>query len=135
MQKCDENITFLFEEMEKKMSTTQLREKLNLELIKGGDEAEQCASDKEQLLAMRLEKRNEAFREKIKQTIDKISHGLYGTCEECGDTIAKKRLQARPTACLCITCQEHKEKNENLLISKRRDLKNVQQGVLRFSPI
>ena len=38
--------------------------------------------------------------------------GTYGCCEDCGDDISQKRLMARPTATLCITCKEEEERGE-----------------------
>ena len=34
----------------------------------------------------------------------RLESGRYGTCESCGDAIAEGRLEARPTARLCIRC-------------------------------
>jgi DnaK suppressor protein len=50
----------------------------------------------------------------IDESLRKIKEGTYGTCEECGEEISKKRLQVLPTANLCITCQENKEQFEAL---------------------
>lgn len=36
--------------------------------------------------------------------LERIAAGHYGTCERCGDAIARDRLLARPTARTCITC-------------------------------
>ena len=43
--------------------------------------------------------------------LDRIADGSYGTCLECEDEISQKRLQALPWAALCITCQEHADRN------------------------
>jgi len=40
----------------------------------------------------------------------KFEDGTYGECEECGNPIGFSRLQARPEARLCITCQTRAEK-------------------------
>jgi len=40
---------------------------------------------------------------------DRIREGTYGLCEECGSRIPLRRLQAMPTATLCVECQERRE--------------------------
>ena len=87
-----------------------------------GDEIDQLNSHKEQALNMRLDQRNVLFLKKVAEAKQKILEGTYGDCEDCGDEIAKRRLVARPTASLCITCQEEKEKEDFSNIHKRRDL-------------
>jgi DnaK suppressor protein len=46
---------------------------------------------------------------KIKIALEKIEDGEYGDCEECGDSIAEKRLLFNPSFNLCISCAEAKE--------------------------
>ncbi|WP_426211217.1 TraR/DksA family transcriptional regulator [Massilia sp. TWP1-3-3] len=46
----------------------------------------------------------------IKHALAKFNDGNYGECEECGNPIGFSRLQARPEARLCITCQTRAEK-------------------------
>ena len=46
----------------------------------------------------------------IKRALAKFEDGNYGFCEECGNDIGFSRLQARPEARLCISCQTRAEK-------------------------
>jgi DnaK suppressor protein len=46
----------------------------------------------------------------IRYALAKFDDGSYGECEECGNPIGFSRLQARPEARLCITCQTRAEK-------------------------
>ncbi len=46
----------------------------------------------------------------LKHALAKFDDGSYGECEECGNPIGFSRLQARPEARLCITCQTRAEK-------------------------
>jgi DnaK suppressor protein len=46
----------------------------------------------------------------LKRALAKFHDGTYGECEECGNPIGFSRLQARPEARLCITCQTRAEK-------------------------
>ena len=50
--------------------------------------------------------------DKIEYALSKIQSGEYGYCEETGDPIGLKRLEARPVATLCIEAQERHEKYE-----------------------
>ena len=49
---------------------------------------------------------------KIEETIARIDAGEYGYCESCGVEIGLKRLEARPTATLCIDCKTLEEMRE-----------------------
>lgn len=46
----------------------------------------------------------------IDEALDRVEEGTYGVCEECGDEIGEKRLQAVPFAIYCLECQREKEK-------------------------
>ena len=45
----------------------------------------------------------------IREALDRISTGIYGKCEECGDLIAKPRVQALPYTRHCIKCARELE--------------------------
>lgn len=87
-----------------------------------GDEVDLINTQTEQELHLRLNSRNVLFMKKVEKAKEKILDGTYGTCEECSGEIEQKRLIARPTATLCISCKEEKEKMENNIIHHRRDL-------------
>ncbi len=95
---------------------------VNLTTESRGDEIDLLNSQKEQALHMRLDQRNVLFLKKVAEAKQKILDGTYGDCEECDEKIAKRRLVARPTATMCINCQEEKEKADFSNINKRRDL-------------
>jgi RNA polymerase-binding protein DksA len=48
----------------------------------------------------------------IETALERLEHGEYGLCIECGDPISDKRLEAVPAAELCIKCKDKKEKLE-----------------------
>lgn len=56
---------------------------------------------------------------KISKSLKKIEDDEYGYCEACGEEIGEARLEARPTADLCISCKELSESKENLFAKKR----------------
>lgn len=43
---------------------------------------------------------------RINKALAKIEDGTYGTCADCGDPIAEKRLKSYPNATRCLSCQE-----------------------------
>jgi RNA polymerase-binding protein DksA len=47
--------------------------------------------------------------EQVDRTIARIDDGVYGKCVRCGGEIAEARLEAMPTAELCISCKEWEE--------------------------
>ena len=49
----------------------------------------------------------------LKRALLNFDDGSYGECEECGNQIGFSRLQARPEAPLCITCQTMVEKHKS----------------------
>ena len=49
---------------------------------------------------------------KIDESLALIEGGEYGYCESCGVEIGLKRLEARPTATMCIDCKELEERRE-----------------------
>ena len=93
------------------------------ELTKG-DEIDIATAQKEEQLETRLNERNLLFLKKVEAAKKKIEEGTDGICEDCGADISQKRLLARPTASLCIGCQEEKEKAQFGSFKHRRDLKN-----------
>ncbi len=63
-------------------------------------------------LELRNRDRERKLIKKIEETIGKIDAGEYGYCESCGVEIGLKRLEARPTATLCIDCKTLDELRE-----------------------
>jgi len=63
----------------------------------------------EQEFTLTLMASEEETLEMVEQALARIRVKTYGTCEECGSVIAKKRLEAIPFAALCIRCAEKLE--------------------------
>ncbi len=61
-------------------------------------------------LALEAEGHAAAQMQQLRRTLAKFDDDSYGLCEECGNDIGFKRLQARPEARLCISCQTRAEK-------------------------
>jgi len=94
-----------------------------LKLLPKGDDVDQVTAQKENQLNQRLNQRNILFLRKVEAAKERILDGSYGTCDDCGESISEQRLLARPTACMCINCQDEKERGELHNFKKRRDLK------------
>jgi len=84
------------------------------------DDVDMSCTELEQSMRMRLRNREALFLKKINESLDRIAQGHFGDCEDCGDEIEIKRLEARPTATLCATCKEEHERLENVHIDGRK---------------
>jgi DnaK suppressor protein len=76
------------------------------------DEMDLAASEGLQSFQFRLRGREKTFLEKIDRALQKIETSEFGVCEECGEPISVKRLEARPETTLCIRCKEDQERQE-----------------------
>lgn len=77
------------------------------------DPADRATQEEEFSLELRTRDRERKLIKKIDESLSAIDADEYGYCEACGVEIGIKRLEARPTATLCIDCktlQEIKEK-------------------------
>lgn len=84
------------------------------------DEVDQAATDMEQSMRMRLRNRELLYLKKIEEALSRIDDGDFGECESCGVDIEVRRLEARPTATLCVGCKEEEERREGLTASGRK---------------
>lgn len=60
--------------------------------------------------AATLEMRSQMIRE-IDRALERVNHGTYGECEDCGSEINPERLKAIPWARYCVSCQELRSRN------------------------
>lgn len=77
------------------------------------DPVDRAAQEEEFSLELRARDRERKLIKKIEKTLQKIDDDEFGFCESCGIEIGIRRLEARPTADLCIDCKtlaEIKEK-------------------------
>ncbi len=76
------------------------------------DDVDLSSVERETSMRMRLRNREALFLKKIDEALRRIADGSFGHCEECSDDIELKRLEARPTAALCVNCKEEQERKE-----------------------
>src|SRR4029077_18139865 len=73
---------------------------------------DRASQESDMALELRNRDRERKLIKKIDETIAKIDTGEYGYCDSCGVEIGLKRLEARPTATLCIDCKTLDELRE-----------------------
>ena len=76
------------------------------------DEIDTASSEMNLAFQGRLRERERGLITKINQALQKITDGIYGECESCGEQISLKRIKARPVAELCIDCKSEQEQFE-----------------------
>ncbi len=76
------------------------------------DPNDRASQESDMTLELRNRDRERKLIKKIDEIVGKIDSGDYGYCESCGIEIGLKRLEARPTATLCIDCKTLDEMRE-----------------------
>ena len=69
------------------------------------DPNDRATQESEFSLELRTRDRERKLLKKIGETLKKLDEHEYGFCESCGIEIGLRRLEARPTATLCIDCK------------------------------
>ena len=78
------------------------------------DFADRASNETDRSIELRARDRQRKLIAKIDAAITRIEDGTYGYCEETGEPISLKRLEARPIATLSIDAQERHEKKEKV---------------------
>ncbi len=78
------------------------------------DVADRASTETERSLELRTRDRQRKLVAKIDAALRRLSEGTYGFCEETGEAINLKRLDARPIATLSIEAQERHERRERV---------------------
>jgi DnaK suppressor protein len=78
------------------------------------DVADRASSETDRSLELRTRDRQRKLISKIESALKRLDDGSYGYCEETGDPISLKRLDARPIATLSIEAQERHERRERV---------------------
>jgi len=91
------------------------KEHMQTELENYADPNDRASQEEEFSLELRTRDRERKLLKKIQKTIDLIDKDDYGYCTACGVEIGIRRLEARPTADLCIDCKTLAEIKEKQL--------------------
>ena len=78
------------------------------------DLADRASSEAERANELRARDRQRKLISKIDSALRRIEEGTYGFCEETGDPITLRRLEARPIATLSLEAQERHERREKV---------------------
>jgi DnaK suppressor protein len=78
------------------------------------DLADRASSETDRAIELRARDRQRKVISKIDAALQRIEDGTYGYCEETGEPIALKRLEARPIATLSVEAQERHERRERI---------------------
>jgi len=78
------------------------------------DIADRATSETERALELRARDRQRKLIAKIDAALARLDDGTYGYCEETGEPISLKRLDARPIATLSVEAQERHERRERV---------------------
>lgn len=77
-----------------------------------GDEVDRASRESDHTLELRTRDRYRKLQNKIDQALKRIEEGDYGYCDDTGEEIGIKRLDARPVATLTLEAQERRESKE-----------------------
>ncbi len=82
--------------------------------ITEADLTDRASVETDRALELRTRDRARKLISKIDQALERLDNGTYGYCEESGEPIGLKRLEARPIATLTIEAQERHERMERV---------------------
>ena len=95
-------------------STKETLEHLQADSSNHPDITDRATSETDKALELRIRDRQRKLISKIESALERIEDGSYGFCEETGEPIGLKRLDARPVVTLCIEAQEKHERKERV---------------------
>ncbi len=78
------------------------------------DLADRASSETDRAIELRARDRQRKLIAKIEEALQRLEDGTYGYCEETGEPISLKRLEARPIATLSVEAQERHERRERV---------------------
>ena len=82
--------------------------------IAEADLSDRASVETDRALELRTRDRARKLISKIDQALERVENGTYGYCEETGEPIGLRRLEARPIATLSIEAQERHERMERV---------------------
>lgn len=87
---------------------------LQHETSQHSDIADRASDESDRSIELRTRDRQRKLISKIDAALKRIEDGSYGYCEETGEPISLRRLEARPVATLSIEAQERHERREKV---------------------
>jgi len=89
-------------------------DQLQTESLHLPDIADRASSETDKALELRTRDRQRKLIAKIDAALQRIDNGEYGYCEDTGEPISLRRLEARPIATLSLEAQERHERDERV---------------------
>ena len=78
------------------------------------DPNDRATQESDRNFELRIRDRERKLINKIREALERIDDGSFGTCELCGEEISVGRLKARPVTTLCIDCKIEEERKEKI---------------------
>ena len=94
--------------------TSQTLQSLQEDSLQAPDIADRASAETDRAVELRTRDRERKLVQKIDEALGRIEHGEYGYCEETGEPIGLRRLEARPIATLSLEAQERHERMERI---------------------
>ena len=85
-----------------------------IEITACPDLNDQATAEMDQHFTLSLKERERNLLKQIDDALARLAADKYGICEECGEEIPLRRLQARPMTTLCIVCKTLQEEDEKI---------------------
>jgi DnaK suppressor protein len=93
-----------------------LEQDMALDVNELPDDMDFASTQSDQGITLRLRGREKTLLKKIDDALKRIETNEFGICEECGEDISSKRLEARPVTTLCIRCKQEQERKEKMYV-------------------
>jgi len=94
--------------------SSQTIQNLQNETVQESDFADRASLETDRSLELRTRDRERKLIAKIDAALQRIDDGSYGFCEDTGEPISLRRLEARPIATMSIDAQERHERREKV---------------------
>ena len=94
--------------------TSQTLQNLQEDSLQAPDIADRASAETDRAVELRTRDRERKLVQKIDEALKRIEEGEYGYCEESGEPIGLRRLEARPIATLSLEAQERHERLERI---------------------
>ncbi len=95
-------------------STKETLQHLHEESAQHPDIADRASTETERAVELRARDRQRKLIAKIDAALTRVDNGTYGYCEETGEPVSLKRLDARPIATLSVEAQERHKRRERV---------------------
>ena len=102
------------EEMKEKINADAERTLSEMTTQNGNipDPNDRATVESDRNFELRIRDRERKLMSKVEKALVRIGDGSFGVCDDCGEGIADKRLEARPVAKFCIDCKTKQEQRE-----------------------